>query len=184
MIYLLDEDGAPPLGLAEASLDASERGRAAGYGPARRREFAIGRWLIKTALSRHGVAQPRVVGQEGEKPRLAGDGPRFSLSHTRGVWALAVGEGEVGVDIEPVRTPSGALREAALAEGEEAPSDEAFFRVWTAKEAYMKRAGRGLAIAPRRLRVDLARGVVLDLAAGSAHPFSWARLGGWVVSWL
>ena len=48
----------------------------------------------------------------------------------------------------------------------------------------MKRAGLGLAIAPRRLRVDLARAQLTDEADGSLHRFEQTRWGAFVVSWL
>ena len=191
-LHLLDASDRDPPGVSlaapEAWLDAGERARFAELVEgAPRRELLLGRWLVKHVLATiYGVREPRLCVDAHGKPRLAGEGPRFSLAHAGGGLALVVGVGEVGIDLEPVRPVSEALREAALADDERARlgSDEEFFRIWTAKEAYMKRAGLGLAIAPRSLHVDLARGELRDDADGARHAFSWVRWGRFVVSWL
>ena len=59
----------------------------------------------------------------------------FSLSHSRGAAVCAVHNRPVGVDIEKIR-PAPARLAAGMA-------DEAFFRLWTAKEATIKRQGLG-----------------------------------------
>lgn len=72
---------------------------------------------------------------------------RFSISHTRGAVACAVGERELGVDVERLRTwnPRLAARfytplEQAYVQG----SDLRFTQIWTRKEAYCKYTGEGL----------------------------------------
>lgn len=186
-LHLLDVSDRQPPGAGVEWLDDAERARLAGIADeAARRQLVNGRWLVKHVLATiYGVRDPRLTIDAHGKPRLAGDGPRFSLAHAGGGLALAVDVREVGVDLEPVRAVSEALREAALDDDERARvgSDADFFRVWTAKEAYMKRAGLGLAIAPRSLHVDLAR-VQLRDGDGAWHPYSWTRWGRFVVSWL
>ena len=61
----------------------------------------------------------------------------FNLSHSYGAAVCAVHEKEVGVDIEKIRP---APRRLANGMG-----DRAFFRLWTAKEATLKREGGALA---------------------------------------
>jgi len=83
----------------------------------------------------------------------AGRDPRFSLSHTDGLIAVAVTEGvEIGVDVErvvPARVDLGNLR-AYLAAEEAADVENAldpvasFFAFWTAREALLKARGVGL----------------------------------------
>lgn len=62
---------------------------------------------------------------------------RFNLSHSRGAVACAVHDEEIGVDIERLRTPPKRLGRGM------APED--FFRLWTAREATVKRRGQGVA---------------------------------------
>ncbi|WP_246657268.1 4'-phosphopantetheinyl transferase superfamily protein [Methylocystis sp. B8] len=81
----------------------------------------------------------------------------FSLSHTRGMVAVAIAQGyDVGVDVESFAKPRDALKvaerffapeEAALVRSKFDPASqsEVFFAIWTLKEAVLKADGRGLA---------------------------------------
>lgn len=87
------------------------------------------------------------------KPKLAQphEPLRFNLSHSGGLALIAVANGtEVGADIEQIRDrrdiPGLARRVFSEAEREAAAdSTRAFYRHWTAKEAYVKAIGHGLA---------------------------------------
>lgn len=70
----------------------------------------------------------------------------FSLSHSRGAAVCAVHNRPVGVDIEKIR-PAPARLAAGMA-------DEAFFRLWTAKEATIKRQGLGVEALLRPMEPD------------------------------
>ena len=86
-----------------------------------------------------------------EKPRLVG-GPQlhFSVSHSGDWWCCAFGQQEVGLDIQlnrPCRAEGLARRffhpdEVAWLEGQ-GFSQQAFYRLWTAKEGFVKLTGRG-----------------------------------------
>ncbi|MAE29492.1 MAG: 4'-phosphopantetheinyl transferase superfamily protein [Planctomycetota bacterium] len=75
----------------------------------------------------------------------------WTVSHTRHFVAAALWTGAVGVDVEGQRNPSAALRERAASSEERAilanhwQEEEAFARLWTAKEAVCKATGLGLA---------------------------------------
>jgi 4'-phosphopantetheinyl transferase len=96
------------------------------------------------------------------KPRLAGTGAvSFNLSHSGAYAAAAVSRGrELGIDIEEIR-PDIAWRDIATrffspeetAWLDSMPEPEAFFRMWTAKEAVLKAVGMGLAAPLDRIRV-------------------------------
>ena len=60
----------------------------------------------------------------------------FNLSHSHGAAVCALHHLPVGVDVEKVRS---APKRLAAGLG-----DEAFFRLWTAREAAVKRAGLGV----------------------------------------
>lgn len=103
---------------------------------------------------------------EGEKPRLeAAVGWDFNLSHAGDYVAVAVARGPVGIDLEQMRV----VRQMAalvrrffhedeatvwerLPDGEE--RREAFFVLWSAREAAMKCRGLGLARGLAVTRVD------------------------------
>lgn len=96
------------------------------------------------------------------KPRLAGGGPSFSLSHSGMVVLLAVAESagvEVGVDVEvlePGRIGPGA-RSSLHAADEPLPDrmdDDALLTTWVRKEAALKTTGEGLAVPMSRLVTD------------------------------
>jgi hypothetical protein len=72
------------------------------------------------------------------KPHFENIDVKFSLSHSRGVYAAAFSEREVGVDIEAVRRPP--QRVAALIDAKA----EDFFLRWTCLEALAKFSGEGL----------------------------------------
>ena len=103
------------------------------------RERAAARALLALSLRWElGIAPlPRMERAPGGKPFFP-DLPqvRFSLSHSHGAAVCAVHDREVGVDVELLR-PAPRRLGAGM-------TDEAFFRLWTAREATAKREGRGL----------------------------------------
>jgi len=143
-------------------LDAAERGRAGRFVfPEHRCRFVRAHAALRQILHRYTGASPGDlrfgVGEHG-KPFLehpAADSLSFNLSHSGDLAVVAVGEmREVGVDIECIRhVPDWdeiARRSFHPAESEwvrsysEDRRAEAFFEVWTKKEAYIKACGHGL----------------------------------------
>jgi 4'-phosphopantetheinyl transferase len=121
------------------------------------------------------------------KPQLAGSPLRFNISHSGAVALIAVAQVEVGVDVElprPRRTDAIARRfyapgeiERLFAIGNAAARADAFFRLWTCKEAFLKVTGEGLSrstrsyeIAPDRSRLLWARGIPDAAARYSIYP--------------
>ncbi|HVY60927.1 MAG TPA: 4'-phosphopantetheinyl transferase superfamily protein [Planctomycetota bacterium] len=179
------------LSAAPAHLDAGERARLERYiFPEKKLEFALGRLLLKSVLAaRHGVEDPRIGDDARGKPCLVDrpGGPFFNLSHSRGALAAIVSPSrEVAIDIEAVRPYSAGLAGKVLSPAERARVRETadFYRFWTAKEAFMKLEGRGLAIPPLRLEVDLDARTVRDLATGALEPFAGELRGAHAVAWM
>lgn len=87
------------------------------------------------------------------KPYIIGaeSGYDFSVSHSAQAVAFAGGLARVGADIELIRRRKMGISERFFAENEvryieqSTNSDEAFFEIWTKKEAYSKMLGKGLA---------------------------------------
>ena len=145
-----------------AVLDASERARAARFVfPHSRVTFIAAHALVRAALAAATGASPAAFGFTAGahgKPQARLDGRpagvAFNLSHTEGLVGVAVApELPLGFDIEPMtrRAPLEIARryfsasETAWLEGLAAPArGEAFFRLWTLKEAFIKATGKGL----------------------------------------
>ena len=160
--------------LAEASvweelLVPSERERAEGI----RSEILRARFVVSRGLRRAVLADctRRAAGdfefyEDGEsKPRLVDDdGWDFNLSHAGDYVVVATGRGAVGVDLEKIREvremeplvrryfhADEAAAWTALGEG---LRPEAFFVLWSGREAAMKCCGLGLAKGLSVTRVD------------------------------
>ena len=119
-------------------------------------------YLLDCALKERGRRErdAEYTFNEHAKPYMGG--LQFNLSHSGTLVALAVGEEEVGVDIEKITPVKEELirrvcTERELAYLNEAPQDRAsaFFRLWTAKESAGKYLGIGLTD-PKAFEVDLS----------------------------
>ena len=97
-----------------------------------------------------------ILRDENGKPRFdAPTAPHFSLCHASD-WAVALlgdaRSGRVGIDMEPLRSYPSAkrvanrffTREELVAFKTAGQSEDAFFRLWTKKEADAKLTGKGL----------------------------------------
>ena len=148
-----------------AMLSAEERAKADRFAFAHDRDcFVAAHALLRATLSDYFARPPQdwtFVTNAWGKPRIdANDGSArlcFNLSHTRGHVAVALAlDREVGVDVERValmRADAQVARQlfapaefAAFQEEPEAEREDAFFDVWTLKEAYIKAVGLGVAL--------------------------------------
>jgi 4'-phosphopantetheinyl transferase len=150
-------------------LSEEERARAAGIAnPAVRARFEIGRGLRRKMMSDATGLPPSqitfVESGEGKPRALNAAGWDFNVSHSGDYVAVAVGRGQVGVDLEQFRLvremacivdryfhPDEAAEWRAVAPG---LREEAFFVLWSAREASMKCVGLGLARGISVTRVD------------------------------
>jgi 4'-phosphopantetheinyl transferase len=177
-----------------AMLDDEERARAARFHfDDDRRSYVAAHALLRVELSRRAGRAPRdwrFAATRLGKPYLL-DPPRnlrFSLTHTRGMVAVAVAEGvEVGVDVEPSDRRAESMKLArrffapeevallAAVEGE--ARRETFFAIWTLKEAVVKATGQGLARALDSFVVSLdpPRVTMLDGSAQDWSAAHWRR---------
>jgi len=154
--------------------------------PAARARFEIGRWLRRKMLSEAtglpAIGLTFVESDEGKPRALNTAGWDFNVSHSGDYVAVAVGQGQVGVDLEQVRPvremesiadryfhPDEAAAWRSLAPG---LREEAFFVLWSAREASMKCVGLGLARGLSVTRVDPA--ILIE-------PFAQACVGGKMV---
>jgi len=168
-------------------LSNEERTKAAGMANlAMRARFEIGRGLRRKLLAdATGMSAEELSfaqSEEGKPRAFNAAGWDFNVSHSGDYVAVAVGQGQVGVDLEQIRPvrdmesivdryfhpdEAGAWRVVAPSRRE-----AAFFVLWSAREASMKCLGLGLA---RGLSV---RRVVPAILSGGIAP---ARVGGAMV---
>jgi 4'-phosphopantetheinyl transferase len=178
-------------GALAALLDDAERARAARFAfEEDRQSYVAAHALLRLELSRRAGRSPkdwRFAATALGKPYLL-DPPRdirFSLSHARGMVAVAIAEGvEIGVDVECAdrRAESMTLAKrffapleiAQLAAVEGAARRDLFFAIWTLKEAVVKATGQGLsrALDSFYVTVDPPRVAMLD---GSGQAWSAAH---------
>lgn len=141
-------------------LSAEERARADRYrNPAHGDRYLTAHAQLRWILAQRLGCPPDRLRFEREisgKPRLAGHGLQFNLSHSGTLGLLGMHPAlALGVDIEAER-PRDFLglaqrffappEQAWLAAQPESGRAHAFARLWTCKEAWMKADGRGLAV--------------------------------------
>lgn len=143
-----------------AVLCAEERARADRFRFAPdRAAYVTAHALLRALLAAQGVARPAFAVGPWGRPELADPGPglRFSLTHTRALVAVGLtSRDDVGVDAESAErdldtvglaTRFFAPREAeALRSLPPSARPDAFCRLWTLKEAFVKAVGRGLSL--------------------------------------
>jgi 4'-phosphopantetheinyl transferase len=108
----------------------------------------------------------------------------FSLSHARGIVAVAVARMPIGVDVEPLHEIEhlNSMCDLVLAAEEQAilrktPGEfrsRLFLRYWTLKEALLKAAGLGFAVSPNTIVIDAGPApAVLAVPAALGSAAQW-----------
>lgn len=189
----------------QAMLSQDERERAARFANAScRKRFETGRARQRQILARYLGCQPEDVPlrfSRMDKPWLDA-GPQtigFNLSRCQERGVLAVGIGDVGVDIERQRSSPDLLDIAqqrfSQSERGELSSmtaevgERAFFSLWSQKEALVKLTGDGLRadLSSFSVRADPRANGGLINGRGIYSPKysqvqSWCESGGWFVA--
>lgn len=156
--------------LALMRLDAPDRpafvrnwtGRAECSASGGRPNSLLARALIRFLVAQRGTRTRFSIAKDQRgKPSLVGTdgraGPSISLTHSGSIVAAALSDcGALGIDIERHRTRDvSALAEAAFGPEERAAvlrhGYDAFYRIWTLREAHAKATGIGLAQAADRV---------------------------------
>ena len=137
----------------------------------RRQSLLAYRLLCQGLREEYGIMeQPTFVYNEHGKPSLAlpptggdGEGLYFSLSHCKEGVCCAISDKPVGIDIESAsRKISDSVIRYSMNEGEQTlirESDDpqrTFLRLWTQKEAVLKRLGTGIRDDMRDILSDYA----------------------------
>ncbi len=176
----------------EAQLSNEERARALRFAAiADRQAYLAAHCLKRRMLSR---AEPAIdppawrfdTGPHGKPAVAERDDLHFNLSHCRGLVACALSRsGPVGLDVEWLGRPAplevaerffSASETRWLLERPDHARHDAFFRIWTLKEAYIKAVGLGLSqplgefsVSVPRLKLAFARPGMGDASAWRFH---------------
>ena len=118
------------------------------------------RWVRLNGRDGHTVGRELLAEMVGDrqilvtdrgKPYFAGDGPHFSISHTKKHVFCCVSERNVGIDAEELDRPVNPLLYRRILSPEEQArldgwQDRAagLLRLWVLKESYAKLTGRGI----------------------------------------
>jgi 4'-phosphopantetheinyl transferase len=169
------------LSACERILSADERARADRFCFGRdRRHYIAGRGILRMLLGRYLHCDPAALTfcyNAHGKPTLASpvSDLRFNVSHSHGLILYGVTRGrELGIDVEHVRGEVlveqladrffSPREVAALRDVPPASRRDAFFRIWTRKEAYLKGTGKGLTLPLDCFDVSLTPGQAALLA--------------------
>ena len=109
-------------------------------------------WLLFKVLTEKKIPYGTLVFDKNGKPGFAGQSVFISLTHSKGVCAVAVSDRPVGVDVEVCRDnylPR--LIDRSLTNAEKATFDGDFTRMWCRKEAAAKLTGEGLSGYPNHI---------------------------------
>ena len=141
-LYILNTDTIPTDdGRILALLSPERRERILRLIPEKSKRESIGAelLLIYALREKYTPPLPLLISDKG-KPYIDG-AEHFSLSHSDGVCICAVGECEIGADIEKKRELSESMKARILSDGD---SLESAVHVWSAKEAFLKLTGDGI----------------------------------------
>lgn len=179
---------APRLEALRKSFSAGESRRYASFAHEdHRHRWGAARGVLREVLGAAlGLAPAEVAFRYGPhgKPEVAG--LRFNISHSGSAAIIALGRREVGVDVElPRPRRSDAIARRFYAPGEkkfifslpDGPRADAFFQLWTCKEAFLKVTGEGLSRSTRSYEIQLspprllwAEGIPDAASRYSVHP--------------
>ena len=121
-----------------------------------KRRSVLGEWLARKAVSALcGLAEKDILFAKTEngKPYCLNAETFFSISHCKDMAVCVAHNGEIGIDVELIRDIDYRITRFACVDADldylnSAESEEEkrlrFFRIWTAKEAYVKYIGTGI----------------------------------------
>lgn len=168
-------------------LDETEKSRAARISNrSARHEFVKSRALLRLLLSKHTGLPARTLefatGENGKPVLLGSHEIHFNVSHSDGTALVAIASAEIGVDIERIdgRVDYAGVAQSVFSRPEieilrkasDARRGDAFFSIWTRKEAYLKATGAGFSSNLPMISTAAPDGTIED-HGGSSGRFAW-----------
>ncbi|MBP5600418.1 MAG: 4'-phosphopantetheinyl transferase superfamily protein [Lachnospiraceae bacterium] len=115
-----------------------------------RKELIFAGAVLSKALRLQGIDSKEFIYKENKKPYLKDQSIFFNLSHSGDYVGVAMGESEVGFDIQkPVSNVSTSLKKRILTDEETKLFNESkvsFNEIWAVKESYSKLSGEGISL--------------------------------------
>ena len=146
----------------------------------REHEHNVAYALLEDMLRRYfDITKPTILKNENGKPYVENEGVHFSISHTSGLASCVVADTPVGVDCEKIAAKSDVdIQKFAnrffvenevelLKEGGFNSTD--FYRLWTGKEAVIKKRGSNMSdlknidVTQENLLVSLENGYIISI---------------------
>jgi 4'-phosphopantetheinyl transferase len=127
---------------------------------------------------------PLRLGKNG-KPYLWDSGVCFNLSHSGSYVVLGTASSEIGVDVEkvgpyPMDVAGRCFVPAELEWLRLQGAQDAFYRLWAAKESIMKATGKGFSLPPESFCV-LPMDESAHFCAGGAWFLDWVHIDGHII---
>lgn len=119
--------------------------------------------LLQQGLDTLGICNAEISYTDAGKPYFANHQDlHFNLSHSGHFAACVFYHKEVGIDVQKIAPVGDALirkiateeEASALLQLPKEAKEEAFAKLWTVKESYLKYTGRGLLVSPKRLSLQ------------------------------
>lgn len=127
------------------------------------RKLSLGVWqLLEDSLKQHGFLAENIRIAPNGKLECAGI--YFNVSHSGDIALCALSNTPVGCDVEKVTSAPMEIAKRYFSDREcqyieSATSVEEknrrFFRLWTAKESYVKMTGEGMSVSPDRVEINI-----------------------------
>jgi 4'-phosphopantetheinyl transferase len=179
-------DHADAIEAASDRLDDAECRRAARFSvEGGRLRYLAAHTMLRTLMGKKlGVDPQALAFSEGVRGKPSLTAPRvhptpwFNLSHSGDLAVVALSDSEVGVDVEMIRSVPKLDRLAKrfysdaerrrLSQSAKGRREADFLAIWTAKEAYLKAVGSGVAMPLKAIEVN-PDGPSLDRIARDPH---------------
>lgn len=116
--------------------------------------------LLAGLLLRYALGEKvnTIITNEYKKPFLQEENIYFNLSHSGELVLLATDTQKLGIDIEKIKEAPLGVSKKCFTDDElswlyNKRANEAFYKIWTAKESVMKAFGKGFHMSPRSFSV-------------------------------
>lgn len=115
--------------------------------------------MIRDILKVHGRSQDEIIVSDNGRPII--EGLDFNISHSGKYVMMVISDDKVGCDIERIKGRNYSVAKRYFSEGEKNYLDEStdkdlsFYRIWTARESYIKYTGEGILLDFTKYEVNI-----------------------------
>lgn len=109
-------------------------------------------WYIVSAVSKkYSLSCDDVAFSKTNKPYFINSQLHFNITHSNGFVSCAFSKEDVGIDAEEIKSVKDSVMRYVLCENEMSKinllenKNDAFIKIWTLKESYLKHSGKGIA---------------------------------------